>query len=147
MKRRVVGPILVLAAREIAALQAFGRRHPEWLYYAVVTGGMSLVGGFDIERFAVWLLPFLVVFVAFARSRAARSARPVFWFHGLALHVAAMGALIPWDPYDRFYLALYATHIDAQMLPMMLLCAASSIFVAVAMLLYDRIETRDGAQA
>jgi hypothetical protein len=43
---------------------------PEWAYLALVTVGLSILGGADVDRFTAWLAPW-----AWRPSRGSRAAR------------------------------------------------------------------------
>lgn len=132
-----LGPVLGLVLLHFREAGTFAQRYPAWAYYVAITLGMSLVGGFDVERFAIWQFPAFAIFIAWATSRSPRPVSAFLWLHLCLLHIAAMGSFIPWDPRDTFYLGLFVTHIDARLLEMMLLSAASSVAVVLLLFFYS----------
>ena len=100
-------PVLVPAGRR--ALRAL-LRQPAWLYYAVMTLALSILGGRDVDRFATWQLPFLIAVLARLEAPAMATGASWFWAHALALHAAAMSFLQPWRASLMFGQGLTAAH-------------------------------------
>ncbi len=90
----------------------FFRHHPEWLYYGGVTLLLSLAGGMDYDRFAVWQAPLGLVLIAASTEKFS------FAFWGAALWVQFLMTEIwnPWRPDEMFYLSRYSWFPHSQTL-------------------------------
>ncbi len=90
----------------------FLRKHPEWLYYGTATVFLSLAGGMDYDRFAVWQAPLGLVLMA----SMAQSFSSVFWVMAVWIQFLITELWNPWFPDEMFYLSRYSWFPHSQML-------------------------------
>lgn len=103
-----LGVLLVLALLNARRMVAFLRADYEWAYYLAAVLLLLPIGGTDLDRFAYWHAPLLVV--TLVRLPWAATWDAWFWSHVLALQAIAMDLFLRWQPQREFYLALFAAH-------------------------------------
>ena len=107
----------------------FFLRHRCWCYFFFMNLVLSIIGGNDRDRFALWQAPMLVILVA---GELSCQARQVLFAHLLFLQAVWSELFMPWRPDVDFYLSRYAvyppTRIDSFF--MELSCAVVTLIVA-----------------
>lgn len=106
-----LGLVAVFALYRARHVVRFLTAHYEWLYYVVVTVVMTIVLGADVDRYAVWMAPALIV-ASLAPNPHVDAAAVRLWGYLLLAHAASMELFVPWYP-DRPFsdsrFAAYAT--------------------------------------
>jgi hypothetical protein len=123
-----LGVLLILPLLAWRRTLAFLGARYAWAYYLAASVGLSVVGGRDFDRFALWLAPLAIPGVlALDVRRPGRVANvAVSW---LVLQVIAMEAVFPWFPDVGFYTGLSAAHATGP--PLACMAAFSWILLAV----------------
>ena len=85
----------------------FLKQHYCWWYVVAINAALSVVGGIDVDRFAVWHAPFLILLMM--KGTSARCP-PVLLARLLVLQVIWSEIFLPWAPDVSFYLSRYAAH-------------------------------------
>jgi len=108
-------------------------RHWYWCYFILLNLVFSIVGGSDIDRFALWQAPILILLIVHElRNEAAL----VVLGHFLVMQVVWSELLIPWWPDMRFYLSRYAVH--SRSADAFLMCLSCISLVAAVAIVYRR---------
>lgn len=121
-----LGVLAALALLRLRDVVHFARANYEWGAYLVASLLLGLLGGSDVDRFAVWLaMPLTVAVLNMWDARK--------WLYGLALHGVAMELFLPWSPNDVFYRSRFVVHAGADTFGYLTI-SAFVLIVAVAVL-------------
>ncbi len=85
---------------------AFLKDNYEWIYYLLINFFLCLIGGGDLDRYATWQMPLLIVLVMLAGEHYSA----VAWLYLLLIQSIAMEFFLPWMRDREFYLSLMAAH-------------------------------------
>jgi len=109
----------------------FLRQHYCWCYFVLLNLALSIVGGADIDRFAFWQAPILIILMV--RGFSCLTA-PVLLSHLFILQVVWSELFIPWRNDVRFYLSRYAVH--SRGVDVFLMELSCIVFLAILAVLY-----------
>ena len=104
-----LGLVLVLALYRGAHVAGFLRTHYEWLYYVAIMIVLSIVLGVDVDRYALWVAPGLIVASLDPAPRVDAAAARL-WGYLLLVHAVSMELFLPWFPDRTFTNGLNAAH-------------------------------------
>ncbi|MCX5885210.1 MAG: hypothetical protein NT096_04770 [Proteobacteria bacterium] len=102
-----LGVLAVYPFFEMRTTRRFLRQNACWSYFLLVNLAFSVVGGKDIDRFALWQAPLLIVLVMRSFSL---SAGPHLVGRLLLLQAVWSELFIPWRGDVSFYFSRYAVH-------------------------------------
>jgi hypothetical protein len=118
------GLVLMLALYRGKHVAKFLTTHYEWLFYVVASLAMSIVVGVDVDRFALWLAPALIV-ASLDPEPAVEAGTVRLWAYLLFVHAASMELFLPWYPDRAFSDALCAPYARGEAYAAMTIGAAA----------------------
>jgi hypothetical protein len=126
-----LGMVVVLALYRAGHVARFLRVHYEWLYYVAATIVMSIVLGVDVDRYAFWLAPALIVASLDPGPHVdAPAARR--WVCLLLVHAVSMELFLPWYPERAFTNGLSAAYAQPDAYAAMTIATAALLASLVA---------------
>jgi len=132
-----LGVLLILALLSWRGVARFlGERH-ECAYYVAGNVVLSIVGGSDVDRYAVWLAP-VAIFTLLSLDFSRPGPPPRIWLYWFVLQAAAMEFCLPWFPDEAFYLSRTAAHATGPTLAYITVFSWALVATAVVMQLGDQ---------
>ena len=132
-----LGLLLILALLCWRGVVRFLGKYYEWAYYVVVNVLLSIVGGSDVDRYAVWLAP-VAIFAVLSLDFSRPGPPPRVWLYWFVVQAAAMEFFLPWFPDEAFYLSRFAAHATGPTLAYVTVFSWALIAAVVAMQLGDQ---------
>jgi len=132
-----LGLLFILALLCWRGVVRFLGKYYEWTYYVVVNVLLSIVGGSDVDRYAVWLAP-VAIFAVLSLDFSRPGPPPRVWLYWFIVQAAAMEFFLPWFPDEAFYLSRFAAHATGPTLAYVTVFSWALIATAVAMQLGDQ---------
>ena len=105
-----LGMLAVVPLLHARELVAFFRSEPEWLVYAAATAAVSVLGGYDYDRFALWQVPTVAAFFFRVLAKLPLYRLTAWLVVIVALQLVASEVLLYWAPDESFYLSRYAVY-------------------------------------
>ena len=144
-----LGALLILALLSWRGVARFLGEHYEWAYYVGANAVLSIVGGADVDRYAVWLAP-VAIFALLSLDFSRPGPPPRIWLYWFALQAAAMEFFLPWFPDEAFSRSRCAAYATGTQLTYVTVFSWALIATVVAMQLGDqpdgtRPSPREGA--